>query len=72
MMTKAAPVLRLMTMPPFKGREPVFIGDDVTDHDGFRAVTMLKGVPLDVHEVFDGKPSEVLRWLEDCLAQETL
>jgi len=63
-LTKAGPVLRLMDMPPFQGRRPVFIGDDVTDQDGFRAAKSLGGEGLDVHETFDGRPAAVLRWLE--------
>ena len=64
---KATPVLRLMTVAPFAGRVPVFVGDDITDHDGFRAAESLGGSGLDVHEVFAGKPAEVLRWLEASL-----
>jgi trehalose 6-phosphate phosphatase len=63
-LTKAAPVLRFMEQPPFRGRVPVFIGDDVTDQDGFRAARSLNGLGLDVHETFGGMPSEVLRWLD--------
>ena len=34
--TKATGVLELMTHEPFKGRRPLFIGDDVTDEFGVR------------------------------------
>jgi trehalose 6-phosphate phosphatase len=62
--TKAGPVIRLMSQAPFAGRIPVFIGDDVTDHDGFRAALSLGGMAVDVHQAFGGKPSGVLRWLD--------
>lgn len=65
--SKATPVLRLMDVAPFAGRIPIFVGDDVTDHDGFRAAESLGGYGLNVHEIFDGKPAEVLRWLEASL-----
>ena len=63
-LTKAEPVIRFMAQPPFQGRVPVFIGDDVTDQDGFRAALGMGGIALDVHQAFAGKPSEVLRWLD--------
>lgn len=59
---KGSAVLALMRQPPFAGRTPVFIGDDVTDEDGIRAAVSLGGVGLRVDEAF-GSPSGVRNWL---------
>jgi trehalose 6-phosphate phosphatase len=62
--TKARPVERLMTVAPFLGRRPIFVGDDLTDEDGFRAATALGGDSLNVLARFGGRPKEVRRWLK--------
>ena len=62
-LTKAVAVNRFMTQPPFAGRIPVFVGDDVTDEDGFRAAVAMGGLALNVNDSFSGRPSEVRRWL---------
>lgn len=69
-MSKARPVAALMSVPPFQGRTPVFVGDDVTDHDGFRAVEELDGFGVDVGEAFDGKPAAVLHWLSLAVSED--
>lgn len=60
----------LMEAPPFAGRLPVAVGDDVTDLDAFRAAEALGGCGLAVGRtlaptracVFDG-PAAVQAWL---------
>ncbi|WP_203414782.1 trehalose-phosphatase [Entomobacter blattae] len=41
---KGQAVYTLMEQPPFRGRKPVFIGDDITDEDGIKAAQALGGV----------------------------
>jgi trehalose 6-phosphate phosphatase len=60
---KGAAVNQLMTLPPFEGRIPVFIGDDVTDEEGMEAARALGGYGLHVLHDFDGGPPRVRQWL---------
>jgi trehalose 6-phosphate phosphatase len=46
--SKYTAVRQLMDLPPFRGRTPVFVGDDVTDQDGFRAALEMDGVAVAV------------------------
>lgn len=62
---KASAVEALMQEAPFAGRQPVFIGDDVTDEDGMRAARALDGAGLRVPDVFGG-PDGVRNWLARC------
>jgi trehalose 6-phosphate phosphatase len=59
---KGTAVRALMSRPPFAGRVPVYLGDDVTDEDGMRAARALGGLGWRVQEMF-GDPAGVRSWL---------
>lgn len=54
---KGAAILEFMQEEPFRGRTPVFVGDDVTDEYGFAMVNRLDG-----HSVKVGPGRTAARW----------
>jgi trehalose 6-phosphate phosphatase len=71
---KGDSVRRLMEMSPFAGATPVFVGDDITDEDGFAAAAELGGFGVVVGARQRtcagyrlGGVASVLDWLEGAL-----
>ncbi|WP_039056677.1 trehalose-phosphatase [Enterobacter sp. Bisph1] len=45
---KGAAIDAFLQTPPFLGRKPVFLGDDLTDENGFKTVNKLDGISIKV------------------------
>ena len=60
--SKGTAVAALLARPPFAGRTPVFIGDDVTDEAGMAAAMAAGGLGLKLQDHF-GTPSALRDWL---------
>lgn len=74
---KSAAIHRFMQVPPFAGRRPVFIGDDVSDESGFAYVNELDGISVRVKPSGETTASHVLsdvaavrRWIAALLPGE--
>jgi trehalose 6-phosphate phosphatase len=67
--TKATGVRELMRHPPFRDRQPIFIGDDVTDESVFGMIGEFHGLAFSVGRKVAGvdghfdKPETVRGWL---------
>jgi trehalose 6-phosphate phosphatase len=74
--TKASGVIELMTHGPFKGRRPLFIGDDVTDESVFAIMPDFDGLAFSVGRRAQGvaghfdAPSDVREFLTHLLDDE--
>ena len=69
---KGTAIAALLDVPPFRGRRPVFAGDDVTDESGFAIVNARDGLsvlvgarePSAAHYALRS-PAAVRRWLAE-------
>ena len=61
--SKGHAVERLMGQAAFRGRRPIFIGDDFTDEAGMSMARKMGGVGLRVSDDFEGDPAQVRAWL---------
>lgn len=68
---KGTAVRELMQHAPFKGRRPIFIGDDVTDEAAFAVMPEFNGIGFSVGREMQGiagmfeTPSDVRRWIAE-------
>lgn len=68
--TKGDLIADFMTESPFRGRRPIFFGDDITDEDGFRALPHWQGIGVKIgpgptaasHRIAD--PAALHAWLQ--------
>lgn len=67
--SKATAVRELMQQPPFAGRRPIFLGDDVTDESVFGIMPDIDGIAYSVGRKAQGvaghfdSPHDVRQWL---------
>jgi len=71
--TKDSAVSAFMEELPFRGRQPIFIGDDQTDYGGFAAVRRFGGMAIAVGPRVQSEwwlpgPADVRQWLGELAA----
>lgn len=69
---KGGAVRAFMELPPFHGALPIFIGDDVTDEDGFKAAAEMGGFGIVVGERTETLAGYRLETVPDVYAWLTL
>lgn len=73
---KGGAIARLLEAPPFRGRRPVFLGDDITDLSGFATASARGGLAYSVGALLPGAsgsftdPAAVRGWLSALTHEE--
>ena len=75
--SKGSVIESLMAREPFRGRTPIYVGDDTTDEAAFRAVNAMGGLsikvgegPTEARHAF-GSASRLFAWLGERLRDES-
>lgn len=70
-LTKGSAIEQLMQQEPFRGRTPIFAGDDCTDEDAFEVVNRFGGISVHVGEAMStlakfrlSSPDQLRAWLQ--------
>jgi trehalose 6-phosphate phosphatase len=74
--TKAHAIEEFLELPSFRDRRPIFLGDDVTDLDGFRVIEAHRGMTVAVGDRVDAQwrlpdPAATRAWLAEFAAMCT-
>ena len=74
--SKDSAVSAFMEEAPFRGRQPIFVGDDLTDYAGFEAVRRFDGLAVAVGNRVKAEwwlpgPAAVRRWLDQLARVES-
>jgi trehalose 6-phosphate phosphatase len=74
--SKGTAVRKLLAVAPFKGRRPIFCGDDTTDEDAFRLLSGFGGLGISVGREMAGAtftapaPIDIRDWLSRIVAHK--
>lgn len=75
---KGKVIEKFLLQPPYRGRRPIFVGDDLTDENGFRAVNALGGLSVRIGEGETiaqerlGSPADLRRFLARWVSEGVL
>jgi trehalose 6-phosphate phosphatase len=74
--SKGTALRRLLGVPPFKGRRPIYCGDDTTDEDAFNMLAEFGGTGVSVGHTMAGAtyevpaPADIRNWLARIAARD--